>query len=190
MLEEALREYGKFVIPAVIAVFLVSFFVAGVTYDGDSGIFGVLGNIDVTEDADTQEHKVPDELLDMSQGIMPDVALKNMIFSAGTDIEFLSMFTITKDGISYDGTQQETGGFSITLTDVKNKYGNSVYTEMTKEDFDAAEELPWEMFYDKETGALYFINAGVYELDIVVQSTGASKGKFSVRIAVSPEKTP
>lgn len=190
MLEEAIREYGKFTFPAVIAVFLVSFFVAGMSYNGQSGIFGVLGNINVTEDADTQIHEVPDELLDMSQGILPDVALKNMVFASGDDITFLSMFTVTKDGVSYDGTQQEAGGFVITLTDVKNKYGNSVYTEMTKEDFDAAEELPWEMYYDKEAGTIYFINAGVYELDIVVQSTGSSKGKFTVRIAVSPETAP
>ena len=185
MLEETIKEYGRALIPSVITVFIIAFVYTGITYGGKTGIWGVLSNISTKEQADTQIHEVPDDLDDMSQNVLPDVSMKNLVYKSHTDISFLGMFTITKNGVTYDGTEEEQGNFKITLNSVINKYGKDVLTEMTKEDYDSAEEVFWEMIYDKDADVLYFINTGVYELNVTVQSEGSDKTKYTVRIAVA-----
>lgn len=183
-MDELIYQLKDSVLPTIIAIGIIVFLLTGITYGGAVGIFDVIGEVPTAEDTDTKIHTTPGELDNFLEVEMPEIKVSGNVYSARTEIVVGSMFTVTKDGVTYTGTQGDAGGFAILLTEVTNANGDEVMEEMTMDEYEQLEEVPYSVIYDEEQDILYFTQSGVYDLYLTCKLDSGVNGKFIVSIPV------
>lgn len=185
MLDEVLHEFSDALLPTIISIVLLIFLFGGMSYNGENGILNIAGTVPTHEETDDLVHMEPDKLNEFATAKMPDIQYKNLVYTIEEDIILDSIFTVTKDGITYDGTEGSTGGFTIMIDDVKNARGKSVLEISTKEALEQNEEALYSMIYIEETKSLYFLESGAYTVTITVRLTTGAKARYNVTIPIT-----
>lgn len=185
MLDEVLHEVADELLPTIISIALLVFLFVGISYNGESGILNVAGTVPTHEEADDLVHIEPDKLDEIATAKMPEIQCKNLVYTIEEDIILGSIFMVTKDGITYDGTDGSTGGFTIMIDDVKNARGKSVLKISTKEALEQSEEALYSMIYIEDTSSLYFLESGAYTVTITVRLTTGAKARYNVTIPIT-----
>lgn len=78
-------------------------------------------------------------------------------------------------------------GITVSLSDVKDTYQNSVLTKLGTQETEDLEEIPTAFVYDREQSLLYFYKSGVYDVYVTIYKDDRNgiRYVFSVPVEVN-----
>ena len=179
---------GGFVSMALLAFLIYGFTTTTTDENGNTtthtGIYEVLGTVPTDEAADDNVHVIPDAVIANGAGDPPSVAYDAGIVSMGVCYPIGEFINVTINGTTYDGMDGTNGGFSITITEIKNEYGHSVLTKAEYDITDELEDLNISCLYITEDNTLTFYTLGAYDVTMVVTASTGKSAIVVVRIPV------
>lgn len=181
---QIIKQMTNTVLPIIVASYIIYLLLSGMTINGRSGILHIVGDIPSTEITDSQIHQTPEKLNELLQKEMPKITVEDRVYKTLEEINLHSIFTVIKDEVTYNGTQETEGGFKIVLLNVNEKNNSSVMEKMTMEEFKATEEVYFQIAYDEASDILLFTQAGVYDITIKCILDNGATANFVATIPV------
>ena len=181
---QIIKQMINTVLPILTASFIMYLLFSGMSVNGKTGILHIVGDVPSAEITDSQIHHTPDKVNKLLQKGMPEIIVDDRVYKTLEEINFHSIFTVIKDEISYNGTQEIEGGFKLILLNVEMENGSAVLEKMTMEEYKATEEIYFQIAYDEESDILLFTQSGVYNLTIKCILDNGIKENFVVTIPV------
>lgn len=183
-MKQLIEQIKDSVLPLITVCSVIGFLFVGFVYNGNTGIFEIVGDVPSEEITDTQIHETPEEMETLLQAPMPEIKAQDRVYKTQEQIIVAPIFTVIKDNVTYSGTQGAEGGFTLNLTGVTRQDGSEVMEEMTVEEFENMEEITFSCIYDRQKDILLFVQSGVYKLHITCRLSNGATGRFVVTIPV------
>lgn len=190
-MEKTIYILAELAIPGIIVVACLAFLVSGMsvtttengTSETKTGIYEVLGTVPTKEEADDNVHTTPDEVEGTAAASGSKVTYNNIIVKTWVPIGYKELFSVTTNGITYVGTD-ENGGFNIKIEDVTDKKGTSVLTRAETDITEEMEDALVIVLYNTTDETLMFCESGAFKIRIKVTDSNGKITKTTVTIPV------
>lgn len=168
----------ELILAGLVFLFCILFFF-NYEKDGQTGLMAIVGNSSTNSNFKETDSDSVDTLTGVQTTEAPEVISNEKIFSMGDTIDVLSLISVRPAGdtVFYDGSEGADHGFTVTIRDITDDYGNSVPLGVLGSE-DEAESLSVVALYDKDTCKIEFQTIGIFR--VVVKVVGAN-GRFAVK---------
>lgn len=172
------------IIGGLILLFCINFFY-NTEKGGKKGAFEIIGDSSVNTTFVENESNSANAMGNVQTTESPSVICTNRVFNTSDIVNLLDLIEVKPAGSSeyYSGADGSIYGFTVSIIDVMDDYGNSVITG-SLEGSDESEEDYATVYYNKETLEVQFNTIGVYRVSIKVIGENGRYSVTEIRIPV------